>query len=386
MAWSVIGGLVDTTSISEASSPAEIATATVNVVVSIIAILAIAGATSGLLGISAPAWVIVGLILGVAGAGVSLANIYLAANSWLELPEVTMSAVYNETLLLDDFARIPAGSFTMGAPTDEPGSQSDERPQHSVALTRDFFIQVTEVTNQQYADLAQWAYDRGYCTVSGNTLRDALDGSYQVLSDMSIEYYEVSFDGTRFFVDEGRESYPVRATWFGAVAYCDWMSLQAGLPRAYNHGNWTCNENAPYIAMGYRLPTESEWEYACRAGSPTAFANGPITDLECDDPALDQIGWYCGNNWEGRTHQVGLKADNAWGLYDMHGNTWEWCNDWSGSYHETNLTDPVGPFSGTERMLRGGHYGADASWCRSANRHRWSPSGYLGFRPTRTAF
>ena len=150
----------------------------------------------------------------------------------------------------------------------------------------------------------------------------------------------------------------------------------------------------------YRLPTEVEWEYSARAGSTTAFANGDITELYCDyDPNLDWMGWYCGNSgviysgcydasdWGGPacagTHTVAQKQSNVWGLYDMHGNVWEWCHDWYGDYTIDSMTDPVGPSTGYTRVRRGGGWSDYARSCRSANRYYVRPDSrgsYMGFR------
>ena len=142
-------------------------------------------------------------------------------------------------------------------------------------------------------------------------------------------------------------------------------------------------------ANGYRLLTEAEWEYACRATSQTAFCNGGITNIEFSppDPNLDQVGWYHGNAGF-QTHDVGGKAANAWGLKDMHGNVCEWCWDWNGSYPNGPVTDPVGPGSGSSRVGRGGCWGYDARSCRSAFRAGSWPGfrgGFLGLRLSRTA-
>ncbi len=136
----------------------------------------------------------------------------------------------------------------------------------------------------------------------------------------------------------------------------------------------------------YALPTEAQWEYAARAGSTTAFANGEITETGRGyDPVLDSMGWYTYNShadhsdhWNGKgTHPVGQKDANAWGLFDMHGNVWEWIADWYGAYPTTAVTDPTGPASGTGtyRVLRGGSWSISARYCRSAHRH-----GRPGFR------
>ncbi len=290
---------------------------------------------------------------------------------------------------LDDFVYVTPGVFTMGSPTDEPGRQSDET-QHQVTLTHGIYVQTTEVTNQQYMELAQWAYDHGYATVTGSDLFDNLDGSTEILwYHLGDENYEISFSNGVFSCIN--PDHPVKyVTWYGSVAYCDWLSLQQDLPRAYNHATWQCNGGNPYTAAGYRLPTEAEWEYACRAGSMTAFANGPITyTYNCTpiDPNLDVMGWYCGND-PGWTSPVAQKLPNAWGLYDMHGNLYEWCNDWYGAYGGA-VTDPVGPGAGSDRVFRGGCWFFSAPDCRSAFRFVFYPSdadNVIGFRSVRSSY
>jgi len=158
----------------------------------------------------------------------------------------------------------------------------------------------------------------------------------------------------------------------------------------------------------FRLPTEAEWEYACRAGSTTAIYTGPMRIVgKNNSPELDPIAWYGGNScvnyaggydcsgWRekqmscGRcgTHPVGRKQPNAWGLYDTIGNVWEWCEDWKGDYPSRSVTDPTGPSSGSRRVIRGGCWLNNARDCRSALRRSGAPDvrGHdLGFRLART--
>ena len=131
----------------------------------------------------------------------------------------------------------------------------------------------------------------------------------------------------------------------------------------------------------YRLPTEADWEYAARAGSQTAYSFGD------DSRQLGKYGWFRGNA-DNTTHPVGQLQPNAWGLYDMHGNVWEWVQDWRGQYTAEPVTDPQGPVSGLARVIRGGWWSGEARSCRAAYREagaRDYRNDNLGFRLLRTA-
>lgn len=167
--------------------------------------------------------------------------------------------------------------------------------------------------------------------------------------------------------------------------YCNARSLQDGLDPAYEVNGASVSWDQD--ANGYRLPTEAEWEYACRAGSSSAFHNGGITVTECSpvEPNLKEIGWYCGNA-SSVPHAVRKKAPNAWGLYDMSGNVCEWCWDWYAGYPAGPVIDPTGPESNPLRVLRGGAWISRAADNRSARRVAFYPvqfKDYLGLRVAR---
>ena len=183
--------------------------------------------------------------------------------------------------------------------------------------------------------------------------------------------------------DMDNDNLPVeKASWFEAIIFCNKLSALEGLDSCYmttdqedyfgqNHRECDLSKN------GFRLPTEAEWEYACRAGTTTNYYTG---DNESD---LDHAGWYR-KNCDHRTHPVAQKKPNAWGLYDMHGNVWEWCNDWYyQNYNNSSSNNPTGPESGHDHVLRGGSWPDNAGYCRSANRCMIRPSYKnfgIGFR------
>lgn len=226
------------------------------------------------------------------------------------------------------FVYISPGSFLMGSPEYEPGRNKDET-QHQVTLTEGFYIQVTPVTQRQ------WVSVMGF--------------------------------NPSTFADRGDDC-PVEGI--------TWIQCQEFIRKLNSAGEYS-----------YRLPTEAEWEYACRAGSLGPFANGELLEPLCAlDPNLDCMGWYCGNS--GRTvHPVAQKAPNAWGIFDMHGNLCEWCQDWYGDYPSSDQFDPSGAPFGPGRVVRGGSWFSSAKNCRSACRFHWPPnsrSDFIGFRLVRS--
>lgn len=291
-----------------------------------------------------------------------------------------------------DYVRVTGATFQRGSPVDEPGRSSNETP-HAVTLTRDFYIQTTEVTNAQMANVMNWALDEGLVAATASTVENVA-GDVRELLDLDASSSQLSLVGGKLVVDHGKHTYPVLAvTWYGAMAYCYLLSLIESLPTAVDFSDW----NVDFTADGYRLPTEAEWEHAARAGTMTAFHSGPITYTGSSplDPNLDAAGWYTANStnpdnplFQGKgTHSVGLNQPNGWGLFDMHGNVSEWCADRRGDYPNGPVTDPTGAVFGNDRTVRGGNWLESASACRSAYRGFPQPPSSanrtFGFRPVR---
>lgn len=263
--------------------------------------------------------------------------------------------------------RVPAGAFLMGDGISTCGMQ-----EHPVTLTRDFLLGQHEVTNGEYRQLLQWAYDQGLVTATPAGAWDALDGSSALLLDMDNEFVEIQFDDSgNFYLREspspGAQSaypdgydptdHPVKqATWYGAAAFCDWLSLSLGLPRAYDHDSWECNGGDPYGAIGYRLPTDAEWEYAARFDDERMFPWGD------EGPDCTRANYYALEGFcTGWTTIPGSHPDapDALGLSHLAGNMWEWCHDWFLCELGTDpLIDPPGPASGTHRVCRAGGWGS----------------------------
>ena len=211
---------------------------------------------------------------------------------------------------------IPQGTFKMGSPECEE-MRDDNETQHQVTISNDYYLGVTVVTQGQYEK------------VMGTTRPSFFHEPESRKSDISM--------------------YPVEnVPWEYAFEFCKKLS---DLPEEKKAGRV------------YRLPTEAEWEYACRAGSKNAYS------FEATAESLGDYAWY-GMNSESTIHPVGTKKPNPWGLYDMHGNVWEWCSDWYDDYPEGAAIDPTGPIEGSYRVFRGGSYSFGGAYCRSAFRYR----------------
>jgi formylglycine-generating enzyme required for sulfatase activity len=224
------------------------------------------------------------------------------------------------------FVLIPAGTFVMGSPVAEPERNDDER-RHKVTITKSFYLQTTEVTQ------GQWK---------------------RVMDHIPFSFF--------YFLACGEECPAENVSSRWAQEFIRELNAMEGTNK-------------------YRLPTEAEWEYACRAGSETAYHFGDNEDV------LGDYAWYLDNSLS-NAHPVGQKKHNAWGLYDMHGNVAEWCQDWYGDYPGGHVTDPKGPSTGKYRLFRGGSWDDIARVLRSAFRGRYTTGARLnviGFRVARDA-
>ncbi len=291
-----------------------------------------------------------------------------------------------------DMVLIKGGTFKMG---DITGSivGEDALPVHQVTLSN-FYMDKYEITNEEYVRFLN------------DQTRDVsdyvqVDGTNPPMVLPSCGLYGDTADPANIRVKTSGLDYSRRpvvyVTWRGAVAYCNWLSGKHGLTPCYD-----TSYNLISGANGYRLPTEAEWEYACRAGTETDFNWGEnYTDPNMSPGLIDNYCWYWHNSggysadqgWDDdgvykNHHIVGEKLPNAYGLYDMHGNVWEWCTDsWDLSgYSSSPQINPVG-LEGTSRILRGGGWDVPAYLCQSARRYDCAPEGCywdLGFRPVRS--
>jgi formylglycine-generating enzyme required for sulfatase activity len=239
-----------------------------------------------------------------------------------DLPRITNSIGMKLVL-------IPKGKFTMGSPQSEE-SRRDDETQHEVTISKDYYLGVYEVTQAQYEKVVG---------KNPSLYQGAIVGNEN--TDLPVE----------------------NVSWDDAVEFCKKLS---NLPEEKKAGRV------------YRLPTEAQWEYACRAGSKSAYSFGESSK------SLGDYAWFDGNS-NNQTHPIGQKKANAWGLYDTHGNVWEWCSDWYGDYPKGAVSDPVGPREGSYRVLRGGSWDGGAALCRSAGRDGYLPSYRLDYNGLRVA-
>jgi len=294
---------------------------------------------------------------------------------------------------------IPGGEYQMG---DHHDGLSDA-PVHAVHVDS-FYMSQYEVTNGLYCDYLNDANSAQQIKVVGGVVYASRDSSnsypycnmHSYDSDSQIDYTASGFS-VRTKDGNNMSGHPmVQVSWYGAVAYCNWRSSQKGYESCYNLSTWECD----FSRSGYRLATEAEWEYAARGGEYTPYYRYPwgnsIDGSKAnylvsgdpyetgDEPYTTPVGYY--NSYQIPT---GTDMANGYGLYDMAGNVWEWCNDWKDSnyYNVSPYDNPQGPGSGTDRIVRGGGWSSYDSNCTVSGRGYGSPhgtDGIIGFRVCRT--
>ncbi|HPO08817.1 MAG TPA: formylglycine-generating enzyme family protein [bacterium] len=248
-------------------------------------------------------------------------NLHLRKSSFtsdIHGPNITIPLALPDGAKPLEMALIPPGTFMMGSPEEERGRYPEEGPQHEVTITTPFYMGIYEVTQ------AQWEHVMG-----SNPAHGYGEGP-------NVPVYSVS-----------------------------WNDCQAFIAKINEMGLGT-----------FRLPTEAEWEYACRAGTTTRFFFGDVLDCQDGDcpacPLAEQYMWYCTNSYS-TAREVGTRLPNPWGLYDIHGNVWEMCQDWLAAYSEESQVDPVGPAEGTNRVIRGGGRNHALQHSRAAHRTYIAP-------------
>jgi formylglycine-generating enzyme required for sulfatase activity len=270
---------------------------------------------------------------------------------------------------------VTGGTFTIGSPSNEVSRSSNEGPQHQVTISKGFYLGKYEVTVE---DFRQFVNATGYKTEA-----ETSGGGYVWTGSKWEMKADANWKNPYFAQNDNHPV--VLVSWNDAVKYCNWKSEWEGLTPAYTVSGSTVTWNKN--ASGYRLPTEAEWEYACRAGTTSPFNTGSnITTSQANYTGNYPYNGNAKGTYRGQTTAVGSFAANSWGLYDMHGNVWEWCWDWYGDYASGSQTDPTGAASGAARVSRGGSWSNGAEHVRSAVRGNDTPSSrgsHIGFRLVR---
>jgi formylglycine-generating enzyme required for sulfatase activity len=289
---------------------------------------------------------------------------------------------------------VPEGEYEMG---DHLGTGNyDELPVHAVYIDA-FYMDTFEVTNKEYCTYLNSAYEQGLIVVSWGTVYKE-DYSVPYCETANISFSRITWDGTTFGITAGKEDHPmVEVSWYGAVAYANWRSVQEGLTPCYHLETWECT----FGVGGYRLPTEAEWEKAARGGEHSPYLDYPWGNgIDGSKANYEESGDPYGGTWpvpettpvgyyDGNQIPHGVNMANGYGLYDMAGNVIEWCNDWfSKTYYQYCVDrgiyyNPPGPTSGFLRVLRGGSWDNDVFFLRCAARNVDIPfnrMGATGFR------
>jgi formylglycine-generating enzyme required for sulfatase activity len=352
---------------------------------------------------------------------VDLADFAVISSQWLNT-QTDLDPLVSQWLtgnrLPEDMIVISAGTFQMGDGFSE--GVFDELPIHTDILDT-FAMGKYEITNGQYCAFLKSAYPSQLKVVNGvvYSIHDTSNSNPYCDMTTSSSYSQIAFSNNTFSVrtKSGRDmtNDPMAmVSWYGAVAFCNWRSQQERKRICYNLSTWNCD----FSKKGYRLATEAEWEYAARGGragnrfpwgdtinqtqanyysynfsydvSPVKNQNHPLWN-DGTYPYTSPVGFFDGTlknkiqcNWPGSaTSYQTASGANAYGLYDMAGNVWEWCHDWYGDYSSGSQTNPTGPETGSYHVFRGGSWGDNSGNCRVSS--RWSCPPYyrscsVGFR------
>ncbi len=301
--------------------------------------------------------------------GVSAAEVQRAQQAWADFlgKKVVQTVDLGDGVTME-LTLIPPGTFIMGSPAAEQGRSDDEGPAHEVELTRPFWMGKFEVTRGQFR---RFVNAENYQTEAEKDGQGG--GGYNEAKRNFQRSAKFTWQNTGF---RQTDEHPVvNVSWNDAMAFCAWMSRKTG--------------------GKVRLPTEAQWEYSCRAGTATRFYSGD------DDESLQRVANIADKNFKAKLGKAswsvtwddgfaftapvgGDRRPNAFGLYDMHGNAWEWCADWYGKYPSEHQHDPEGPSAGSFRVSRGGSFYSVPRYCRCANRDWVAPAdryfGFIGFR------
>ena len=317
-----------------------------------------------------------------------------------------------------ELVSVSAGTFTMGnsgVGDDATCGRDNELPRHEVTLSA-YRIGKYDVTNQQYCDVLNWAAGKGYLKDSGGNAWAGTGDIYgggppvQLLLCINASFRNIEYSGSTFSSKSrvglpGSTNYSmathpvVDVTWYGSVAFCNWLSEKEDLAPCYDLSTWTLT--APRSG-GYRLPTEAEWERAAAWDGSKHWIYGFTSDTQTgknwcnygdvnplgltEEPYTCPVGWFDGVHVSPNGNITTMNSVSPVGCYDMSGNVWQWCQDWYDAYAASAVPDPQGPSTGTHQVVRGGCWGYNYQWsCRSAYRPLWGDeptlgSGVFGFR------